>query len=108
MHILLYLAIAAATIAGSLGILTLAGAAQLDHLLPVPHSDPADLPSPPTARWGVEFGGSPSPDHVTVCADEAGARRFCRGLEFCGNADACLVVDDGHGWHPADTTGGAA
>jgi hypothetical protein len=57
------------------------------------------------AVWGVEFSASQSPDHVTVSADEAAARRFLRGLEFCGNADARLVVDEGNGWHPADTAG---
>lgn len=61
----------------------------------------------PVTRWGVEFEGSPSPDHVTVAANEQTARRFLRGLLFCGNHDARVVTDDGHGWHPADTTGGA-
>ena len=64
--------------------------------------------SQPVTRWGVEFEGSPSPDHVTVSVDEQAARRFLRGLQFCGNADALLVTDDGHGWHPADSFGGAA
>lgn len=61
----------------------------------------------PVTRWGVEFEGSPSPDHVTVSKSEAAARRFHHALDFCGNHDARLMVDDGHGWHPADTTGGA-
>lgn len=61
----------------------------------------------PGTRWGVAFAASPSPDHVTVCRDEAGARRFCHALEFCGNHDARLVSDDGHGWRTADTAGGA-
>ncbi len=69
-------------------------------------SKPTTLPKP-TVRWGVEFEGSPSPDHVTVSESEAAARRFHRGLVFCGNADARLMTDDGHGWHPAPT-GGAA
>jgi hypothetical protein len=60
-------------------------------------------PLNPSTRWGVEFEGSPSPDHVSVSADEAAARRFLRGLLFCGNRDAHLMVDDGHGWHPAVT-----
>lgn len=59
----------------------------------------------PAIRWGVAFAASPSPDHVTVCIDEAGARRFCHALEFCGNRDARLMADDGTGWHPADTGG---
>lgn len=59
----------------------------------------------PVTRWGVEFEGSPSPDHVTVSVDEQTARRFLRGLQFCGNADARLVTDDGTGWHPAHTGG---
>lgn len=54
-----------------------------------------------SAVWGVEFGGSPSPDHVTAAESEAAARRFLSGLLFCGNTDAHLMVDDGHGWHPA-------
>lgn len=57
----------------------------------------------PTQQWGVEFEGSPYPDHVTATVDEAAARRFLRGLLFCGNRDAHLMVDDGHGWHPAVT-----
>lgn len=61
----------------------------------------------PSTRWGVEFEGSPSPDHVTVSKSEQDARRFCHALEFCGNTDARVVTDDGHGWHPTDTTGGA-
>lgn len=40
-------------------------------------------------------------------AEELGARRFCRALEFCGNRDARLMVDAGHGWRTADTAGGA-
>lgn len=59
----------------------------------------------PVTRWGVEFEGSPSPDHVTVSVDEQAARRFLRGLQFCGNRDARLVTDDGTGWHPAHTGG---
>lgn len=62
---------------------------------------------PPTTRWGVEFEGSPSPDHVDVRADETDARRFQHALDFCGNHDARVVTDTGHGWHPADTTGSA-
>lgn len=57
----------------------------------------------PSARWGVEFRVSPSPDHVTVSADEVAARRFLKALLFMGNTDAVLMVDDGHGWHPAVT-----
>lgn len=63
-------------------------------------SKPATLT---TTRWGVEFEGSPSPDHVTVSVDEQTARRFLRGLQFCGNRDARLVVNDGTGWHPVET-----
>jgi hypothetical protein len=58
----------------------------------------------PVTRWGVEFEGSPSPDHVDARADEADARRFAHALEFCGNRPR-VVVDDGTGWHPADTGG---
>lgn len=56
----------------------------------------------PPARWGVEFEGSPNPDHVDIRANEADARRFAHALQFCGNRP-CVVVDDGHGWHPAVT-----
>ncbi|MEV4672669.1 hypothetical protein AB0K34_13525 [Actinomadura sp. NPDC049382] len=69
-------------------------------------SKPTTAPKP-TVRWGVEFEGSPSPDHVTVSVDEQTARRFLRGLLFCGNTDARLVSDDGTGWHPAPIAGGA-
>lgn len=62
----------------------------------------------PSARWGVEFEGSPFPDHITTSKSEQDARRFLRGLLFCGNADAQLMTDDGHGWHPADTDGGTS
>lgn len=58
-----------------------------------------------TTRWGVEFEGSPSPDHVTAAESEADARRFHDALVFCGNHDARLVTDDGTGWHPAHTGG---
>ncbi len=59
--------------------------------------------TPITTRWGVEFEGSPSPDRVTVSVDEQAARRFLRGLEFCGNRDARLVVNTGAGWHLVET-----
>lgn len=68
-------------------------------------SKPVTAPKPST-RWGVEFAGSASPDHVTASESEQAARRFLRGLVFCGNRDARLMTDDGHGWHPADTDGG--
>ncbi|TYK45222.1 hypothetical protein [Actinomadura decatromicini] len=52
--------------------------------------------------WGVEFGGSPSPDHVDVRSDEVDARWWLRALAFCGNQDARLVVDEGRGWRAAE------
>ena len=60
----------------------------------------------PAPVFGVRFAASVDRvTHVDECASEAAARRFQHALEFCGNHDACVVLNDGTGWRPADTGG---
>lgn len=57
-----------------------------------------------TTRFGVKFAGAVDRvTHVNPCANEEHAQRFCAALQFCGNRDACVVVNDGRGWRPVDT-----
>lgn len=64
-------------------------------------------PRPTTLQYGVKFAGAVDRvTHVDPCETEEHARRFCAALQFCGNHDAHVVVNDGHGWRPTDTATG--